>query len=122
MYMMLSSNRTFFQHHLVPMLQPPYDAMQSRKEAQEGGEGGEHFDVQSNLWCQLWCHMQETVQNLESSRDLWAVQLDSTRNRIIRIEVVVAIASFALLLCTVPAGFFGMNLTSGLEARPLPAP
>ena len=65
--------------------------------------------------------LQETVQNLEASRDLWAVQLDSTRNRIIRIEVVVAIASFALLLCTVPASFFGMNLTSGLEASSQPA-
>ena len=59
--------------------------------------------------------LQEMVENMDSTRDVWAMQLDAIRNRIIRVELLVAVASFSLMLCTVPASFFGMNLTSGLE-------
>lgn len=55
------------------------------------------------------------VENMNSTRDIWAMQLDTIRNRIIRVELLVAVASFALMMSTVPASFFGMNLTSGLE-------
>ena len=54
---------------------------------------------------------------MNSTRDIWAMQLDTIRNRIIRVELLVAVASFALMMSTVPASFFGMNLTSGLEVR-----
>ena len=59
--------------------------------------------------------LQEMVENMNSTRDVWAMQLDTIRNRIIRVELLVAVASFSLMMSTVPAGFFGMNLSSGLE-------
>lgn len=43
---------------------------------------------------------------MEVVREVWGMQLDSTRNRIIRIDLIVAIASFALMVPTVPAAFF----------------
>ena len=63
------------------------------------------------------------------------MQMDSVRNRIIRINLTISIASFSLLLSTLPAspckiqtlsrqhsddvtGFFGMNLLTGLETQP----
>lgn len=55
------------------------------------------------------------VENMDSTRDVWAMQLDTIRNRIIRVELLVAVASFSLMVSTVPASFFGMNLASGLE-------
>ena len=61
---------------------------------------------------------QEMVENMDSTRDVWAMQLDTIRNRIIRVELLVAVASFSLMVSTVPASFFGMNLTSGLEVWP----
>ena len=57
------------------------------------------------------------VENMDSTRDVWAMQLDTIRNRIIRVELLVAVASFSLMVSTVPASFFGMNLTSGLEVH-----
>lgn len=62
--------------------------------------------------------LQEMVENMDSTRDVWAMQLDTIRNRIIRVELLVAVASFSLMMSTVPASFFGMNLTSGLEVIP----
>lgn len=43
------------------------------------------------------------------------MEMDSVRNRIIRINLLMSISSFSLLLSTIPAGFFGMNLVTGLE-------
>ncbi|KAA6417175.1 MAG: mitochondrial rna splicing [Trebouxia sp. A1-2] len=62
--------------------------------------------------------LKEMVENMDSTRDVWAMQLDTIRNRIIRVELLVAVASFSLMMSTVPASFFGMNLTSGLEVTP----
>lgn len=59
--------------------------------------------------------LQEKQDYLEVVREVWGMQLDATRNRIIRIDLIVAIASFALIMPTVPAAFFGMNLRSGME-------
>lgn len=44
--------------------------------------------------------------------------MDSIRNRIIRINLIMTIASFSLLLSTIPASFFGMNIINGWETRP----
>lgn len=63
------------------------------------------------------CCLQEMVENMDSTRDVWAMQLDTIRNRIIRVELLVAVASFSLMVSTVPASFFGMNLRSGLEVN-----
>ena len=58
--------------------------------------------------------MQEMSENLEVFREVWSMHLSATRNRIIRINLIVTVASFALTACIVPASFFGMNLPSGL--------
>ena len=55
---------------------------------------------------------------LDVVREVWGMQLDATRNRIIRIELIVAIFGAAVLLPTVPAAWFGMNLPSGYEVKP----
>ena len=57
---------------------------------------------------------QEMSENLEVFREVWSMHLSATRNRIIRINLGVTVASFALTACIVPASFFGMNLPSGL--------
>ena len=58
--------------------------------------------------------VQEMSENLEVFREVWSMHLSATRNRIIRINLIVTVASFALTACIVPASFFGMNLPSGL--------
>ncbi len=50
-------------------------------------------------------------------REVWAMNLSATRNRIIRINLMVTVAAFALTACIVPASFFGMNIDHGVEAR-----
>ncbi|CAL5223414.1 g5926 [Coccomyxa viridis] len=59
--------------------------------------------------------LREMSENLEVFREVWSMHLSATRNRIIRINLIVTVASFALTACIVPASFFGMNLPSGLE-------
>ena len=46
------------------------------------------------------------------------MSLDNTRNRTLQLNLFIGIASFALMMSTVPASFFGMNLHSGIEVRP----
>ena len=43
------------------------------------------------------------------------MNLSATRNRIIRINLMVTVAAFALTACIVPASFFGMNINHGVE-------
>lgn len=59
--------------------------------------------------------LQEKHDYLEVVREVWGMQLDATRNRIIRIDLLVAIASFAMIMPTVPGAFFGMNTINGYE-------
>ena len=58
---------------------------------------------------------QEMGENLEVVREVWGMHLAATRNRIIRINLLVTVGAFALTACIVPASFFGMNLNHGLE-------
>ena len=60
---------------------------------------------------------QEMGENLEVVREVWGMHLAATRNRIIRINLLVTVGAFALTACIVPASFFGMNLNHGLEVR-----
>lgn len=60
---------------------------------------------------------QEMGENLDVVREVWGMHLAATRNRIIRINLLVTVGAFALTACIVPASFFGMNLQHGLEAR-----
>ena len=52
---------------------------------------------------------------MEGVRTIWSMQMDAARNRLIHIELNVAIASLAVVVMTVPGAMFGMNLESGLE-------
>ena len=72
----------------------------------------------------MWPHcgigaVQEMQENMEVVRDVWGMQLDATRNRIIRIELLVAVASLALMALTVPGALFGMNIPHGYEVGTL---
>ena len=53
---------------------------------------------------------------------VWHMTLDNTRNRTLQTNLTISIASFAGLVATVPASFFGMNLHHGWEVRPLCSP
>ena len=64
-------------------------------------ESWQYWD--SSNWFLCW---QEKQDYLEVVREVWAMQLDAMRNRIIRIDLVVAMASFAFFLPTIPAAFF----------------
>lgn len=59
--------------------------------------------------------MQEMAENLDVFREVWSMHLSAIRNRIIRINLVVTVGTFALSACIVPASFFGMNLPHGFE-------
>ena len=63
--------------------------------------------------------LQEKQDYLEVVREVWAMQLDATRNRIIRIDLVVALASFAMIMPTVPAAFFVRPTCIPPELHPL---
>ena len=45
---------------------------------------------------------QEMQENMEGVRTIWAMQLDAARNRLIQLELKVAIASLATVVATVP--------------------
>ena len=47
-----------------------------------------------------------------------SVNLDVIRNELIRMEMLLTIGTFAAAACAVPAGMFGMNLTSHMEDSP----
>eukprot|EP01025_Chloroclados_australasicus_P057315 TRINITY_DN713_c1_g1_i3.p1 TRINITY_DN713_c1_g1~~TRINITY_DN713_c1_g1_i3.p1 ORF type:complete len:659 (-),score=58.95 TRINITY_DN713_c1_g1_i3:1101-3011(-) len=60
-------------------------------------------------------NLQEQLDNIESSRMIWHMQLDSARNRIIRLNLFLSVSSFAAVVATIPAGLFGMNVPNGFE-------
>jgi len=59
--------------------------------------------------------LQELSENLEQNRLVWHMQLDHQRNRVLKFNVMLSIASLSGLLSSLPAAFLGMNLHSGLE-------
>ena len=54
-------------------------------------------------------------KNIEATQDTLELALDEYRNRLITINVHAAMATVGLAVSTSIAGFFGMNLYSGLE-------
>ena len=58
------------------------------------------------------------LKRIQSKQELVAISLDSYRNRMIRMNVYLAIVGVGLAVGTTTAGFFGMNLISGLEDSP----
>jgi len=57
-------------------------------------------------------------QRVASSRDLARVNIDLHRNRIIRFNLYLSMATVGLASATTLAGLFGMNLRTGLEDTP----
>lgn len=61
--------------------------------------------------------LQEIQERLDGARIVWQMQLDSLRNRIIRINLVISLCSFSLMVATVPATWLGMNVVNGWEEQ-----
>eukprot|EP00884_Botryococcus_braunii_P019556 jgi/Botrbrau1/6284/Bobra.0129s0029.1 len=60
--------------------------------------------------------LKEMQENMDVVRDVWSMQLAAARNRMMRINMLVTIASFSsAMACMVPASFMGMNVLNGLE-------
>ena len=59
------------------------------------------------------------LKRLQSKQEFVALALASQRNRYVRINVLIGITGVAVGLATTIAGFYGMNLLSGLEESPL---
>lgn len=55
---------------------------------------------------------------MEAAQEVWELGLDTTRNRIIRMNLYFSILTCSLAVATLPAAFFGMNLPSGFEEHP----
>ncbi|PSC69475.1 Magnesium transporter MRS2-4 [Micractinium conductrix] len=62
--------------------------------------------------------LKETLENIEQTRTVWHMQLDHQRNRVLRINLLISIMSLGSVMGAMPAAFFGMNLSSGLEEVP----
>jgi magnesium transporter len=80
-----------------------------------------HYQVEllfENYHRQLTLIHQQMVQlerRLKSRQELEAMSLDVYRNRLITLDVEMSMRSIGLGLCTVMAGFFGMNIHNGVE-------
>jgi len=61
---------------------------------------------------------EEMQEQMSNARDITRMQMSAKRNYLVQTNLVISIANLALLNCTIVAGFFGMNLTSGLEDVP----
>ncbi|GMH83429.1 hypothetical protein TrST_g434 [Triparma strigata] len=72
----------------------------------------EDYNRQLDQILQEITYLQRRVQ---TKQELVAISLDSYRNRMIRMNVHIGIATMCLGICTTVAGYFGMNLTHGLE-------
>ena len=59
----------------------------------------------------------ELVRQMESSRAVFAISLDNTRNRLARMNLSLTLGTLSASFSMMVAGFFGMNITSGLEAE-----
>lgn len=61
---------------------------------------------------------QDLLQNIQCTEAISNIVLDSQRNSLLRFELRLTLASFAMGMGGLGAGFFGMNLTSSLEKHP----
>jgi Mg2+ and Co2+ transporter CorA len=61
--------------------------------------------------------MVQLERRLKTRQELEALNLDVYRNRLIMMDLEISMRSVGLSCCTVMAGFFGMNIHSGLETH-----
>ncbi|KXZ50314.1 hypothetical protein GPECTOR_17g953 [Gonium pectorale] len=57
----------------------------------------------------------ESEDYLESTRETYRMQLDSARNHIILVNLWISVVSISLMVATIPAALFGMNVRHGFE-------
>lgn len=57
-------------------------------------------------------------RQLQNAQDLAAFQLDLYRNRLLTVDIRLAIVNVSFTIHMIVAGFFGMNITHGLETTP----
>ncbi|EFN55977.1 hypothetical protein CHLNCDRAFT_145324 [Chlorella variabilis] len=62
--------------------------------------------------------LKEVLESMEQTRTVWHMQLDHQRNRVLRINLLISIMSLGCVTATMPAAYFGMNLSSGMEEVP----
>ena len=60
----------------------------------------------------------EVFRQIESTRTVFALSLDNTRNRIARMDLSLTMGAVSLSFSMAIAGFFGMNITHGYEHQP----
>eukprot|EP00892_Ulva_mutabilis_P009507 jgi/Ulvmu1/6929/UM032_0007.1 len=63
-----------------------------------------------------WNRMQAINEFIDDTEDYVNITLDSHRNQLIQVDLLLTAATFCIGLATLLAGFFGMNLASGMEA------
>ncbi|KAL4424906.1 hypothetical protein ABPG77_002129, partial [Micractinium sp. CCAP 211/92] len=61
--------------------------------------------------------LKEALETIDQTRTVWHMQLDHQRNRVLRVNLLISIMSLGGVMATLPAAFFGMNLSSGLEEQ-----
>ncbi|KAJ7532014.1 hypothetical protein O6H91_14G068800 [Diphasiastrum complanatum] len=59
--------------------------------------------------------LEEMRKNMDAAQEVWELGLDTTRNRIMRSNLYISITTLSFSAATLPASYFGMNLTNGLE-------
>eukprot|EP00775_Hariotina_reticulata_P005093 gene5093-5334_t len=57
----------------------------------------------------------EAEEDLDHTRSLWHMQLDSSRNHIIMVNLWLSMLNISVMATTIVPAFFGMNLASGLS-------
>lgn len=63
--------------------------------------------------------LDELKRNIESTEAVVNIELSHTRNRIMRLELLMTTGTLAVACGSMGAGLFGMNLASHLESNPL---
>lgn len=62
--------------------------------------------------------LEELRKNIDATQEIWELGLDTTRNRIIQMDLLLSLGAFSLSIAALVAAYFGMNLPSGVEDNP----
>lgn len=60
----------------------------------------------------------ERIENIDQVREVWHMQLDHQRNRVLRVNLLLSVFTSGGLVAGLPAAYFGMNLSNGMEDVP----
>ncbi|XP_024372149.1 magnesium transporter MRS2-7 isoform X3 [Physcomitrium patens] len=62
--------------------------------------------------------LEELRKNIDATQEIWELGLDTTRNRIIQIDVLFSLGTVSMGVAALVAGYFGMNIPNKLENSP----